>query len=202
MRILVLLYFAVLISLINAQGTYIIHSHSGSWCDYETKLGKVNIQIQKMNNPKAESVKIKMTLIDGSKNEYPAECIINNNTNSYCLFTPTKYDTNLYYKKDSLNISEGSDIVKVEDDFYVIAQKCQSSENIYRNISLIFRQINAFIFYETSSEITFKLFVLTSESIKKGKEITLLLYLILKDGVVESNLSKAICILDETVSPK
>ena len=31
-----------------------------------------------MNNPKNESVKINMTLIDESKNEYPAECVINN----------------------------------------------------------------------------------------------------------------------------
>ena len=46
----------------NTDVTYKMHSHSGSWCDYETKLGRVNIQIQKMNNPKAEYVKIKMTL--------------------------------------------------------------------------------------------------------------------------------------------
>ena len=116
MKNYVLLFLAVLISLINAKGTYKIHSHSGSWCDYETKLGKVNIQIIKESGDFAQYVKIKMTLIDESKNEYPAECTINNNDNSYCLFTPTTYDTNLYYKKDSLTITEGSDIVKIEDD--------------------------------------------------------------------------------------
>ena len=185
----------------NTDAIYIIFSHSGSWCDYDTKLGKVNLQVQKMKNPKAESVKIQMTLIDGDKNEYPAECFINNNTNSYCLFRPPKLDTNLYYKNNSLNISEGSDIVIIEDDFYIIAQKCESSENI-NNISLIFRQINEFVFSKTSLEITFKIFVLTSDSIPKGKEIIILLYLILKDGSVESNLSKAICTLDEPVTPK
>ena len=185
----------------NSEVIYKIFSHSGGWCDYETKLGKVNLQVQ-MNNHKNESVSIQMILIDGDKNEYPAECVINNNTNSYCLFTPPKTNTNLYYKKDSLNISEGSDIVTIEDDFYVIAQKCDDSESISNKTSLIFRQINEFVFSNISSEITFKIFVLTSEFIPKGKEITLLLYLILKGGIVESNLSKAICILDEEVSPK
>ena len=64
MKILVLLFFAVVISLINSQGAYKIHSHSGSWCDYETERGRVNIQILTEPENVSEDVKIKMTLID------------------------------------------------------------------------------------------------------------------------------------------
>ena len=69
-------FFTFLISFINTNGIYKIHSHSGSWCDYETKLGKVNIQVIKENDNSENFAKFKMTLIDGDKNEYSAECEI------------------------------------------------------------------------------------------------------------------------------
>ena len=48
-----------------------------------------------MNNTENEYAKINMILVDESKNEYPAEFIINNNNHSYCLFLPLKNNTNL-----------------------------------------------------------------------------------------------------------
>lgn len=60
-----------------------------------------------MNNPENDYVKINMTSVDESKNEYLPEYVINNNNNSYCLYTPTKNNTNLYYKNGSLIIIEG-----------------------------------------------------------------------------------------------
>ena len=214
MKTLIIFFFAAaFISLINAHGLYTVHSHSGSWCDYETKLGRVNIQVIKNNEKYDRYLKFKMTLVDNDKKEYPAECYIGENeqTNdksfiAYCLFNPTSYDTNLYYKKDTLVKTEGLDDIKIEDDFYVIAQKCESSgaiiEKDYNNIKLTFRQINRFVFNLIDSQITFKLFVITTESLPKGKAITLFLYLILKDGTVEPNLTKAQCTLDETVNPR
>ena len=134
MKRFLILFFTVLISFINTNEIFKIHSHSGSWCDYETKLGKVNIQVIKADGNSENFSKFKMTLIDNDKNEYSAECEINQN-NNYCLFTPPKYDTNLYYKENSLIVSEGSDKIKVENDFYIIAQKCQSSGNTDTNIN-------------------------------------------------------------------
>ena len=60
-----------------------------------------------MNIPENDYVKINMTLVDESKNEYSPENVINNNNNSYCLFTPKKNNTNLYYKNVSLIIIVG-----------------------------------------------------------------------------------------------
>ena len=209
------LFFFTLISLINAKdGKYWVHSHSGSWCDYETKLGKVNIQVKLESNIYYDrNLNFTMTLIDKNKKEYSAKCYIGENEQtsdksfiSYCLFSPTNYDTNLYYKNNSLVITNGSDNVVMENDFYVIAQKCSSSEGYgekdYNNIKLTFRQINKFRFSLIDSQITFKLFVITTESIEKGNTINLFIYLVLKDGTIETKLSKALCTLDETVKPK
>ena len=215
MKRFLILFFVALISLINAKnGQYWVYSHSGSWCDYETKLGRVNIQVKLESNTNYDrSLNFTMTLIDNNKKEYPAKCYIGENeqTNdksfiSYCLFSPTKYDTNLYYKNNSLVVTGGSDKIIMENDFYVIAQKCSSSEGYgekdYNNIKLTFRQINKFRFSLIDSQITFKLFVITTESIGKGNTINLFIYLVLKDGTIESKLSKALCTLDETVDPK
>ena len=62
-----------------------------------------------MNIPENDYVKINMTLVDESKNEYSPENVINNNNNSYCLYTPWifRFNTNLYYKNGSLIIIEG-----------------------------------------------------------------------------------------------
>jgi len=38
-----LIFIIILIATVAAKGTFKVHSHSGSWCDYETGLGKVNI---------------------------------------------------------------------------------------------------------------------------------------------------------------
>ena len=43
-----------------------------------------------MNNPENNYVTINMTSVDESKNKYLPEYVINNNNNSYCLYTPTK----------------------------------------------------------------------------------------------------------------
>ena len=130
------------------------YSPSNISCDYETKLERVNIQVIKESGNFSEPIKIKMTLIDGDKNEYPTECIINNNTGSYCLFIPPKNDTNLYYKNNCLNLSEESDIITIEDDFYVIAQKCEGLRNIGKvnnteTIYKIFSHSGSWCDYET-----------------------------------------------------
>ena len=93
MKKFLFLFLVFLISLMNAQEIYKIHSHSGSWCDYETKLGKVNIQVIKTADNSEKTAKFNMTLTDGNNNEYSAECEINQNED-YCLFIPPEYDTN------------------------------------------------------------------------------------------------------------
>ena len=168
----------------------------------------MNIQVKKENTNLDKFIKFKMTLYDKYKWEYPAECYIGNSpqdsTNfvSYCLFIPPLYDTFLYYKKNSLDIIEGRDNITINNDFYVIAQKCYYYQNPNLNIRLSFRQLYEFIFWEAKTEITFKIFLLATESIKKGKEISIFLNLMLEDGSIESDLSKALCTLDETVDPK
>ena len=206
-----ILFFATLISLINGSGIYKVHSHSGSWCDYETKLGRVNIQVSKENVTYDKSLNFTMTLIDknNNKTEYPAKCYIgeqkNNNFIAFCLFNPTNYDTSLHYKNNTLAIINDTDKVEIGNDFYVIAQKCSSSEGYvekdYNNIKLTFRQVNRFIYNLIDSQITFKLFVITTKPLTKGDKIYVYLYLILKDGTIENKLSKAICTLDENANP-
>ena len=67
------------------------------------------------------------------------------------------------------------------------------------NINLSFRQINFFVFY--NYQITFKFFGLTTFKFEKGYEISLFLYLMFKDGTLDSKLTEAKCILDENVNP-
>ena len=59
MKNVLFLILASLIILINSQEIFKIHSHSGSWCDYETKLGKVNIQVIKADGSSENYAKFK-----------------------------------------------------------------------------------------------------------------------------------------------
>ena len=130
--LIILLSILVLTS---AAGKFTFFSHSGSWCDYETKLGKVNLQIRQEGAVPGE-YKFKMILYAEDKSEYPADCTIivesgdeNAVPQAYCLFEPISYAAPLYYKEGSLEISNenSEDIqVEIESDFYVIAQGCES----------------------------------------------------------------------------
>ena len=127
----------IMVALINAQAIFQVHSHSGSYCEYETGLGRVNIQVKLLNeileNDKSSFIYFNMTLQDKSENEYKAKCKIEYSdgviTSSYCQFDPPKVETYLYYKKNSLFIIEGSDEVQFNEDFYIIAQGCNNNEN-------------------------------------------------------------------------
>jgi len=118
---------------------------------------------------------------------------------SYCLFTPTKRDGDLTFKKDSISTKE--DIrIEVTDDFHVIAQKC-ISEDAPKNsakINLSFRQIKGFK-YE-NGEISFNFYGITTQAFTKI-EIHLFVYLYF-DGKLENELKEAICTLNKEVQLK
>ena len=196
---------------VNDKALFKIHSHSGSWCDYETGLGKVNIQIIQEGSSISEIFLFNMTLIDEYETNYLAECKIETSKENknisypygYCLFTKPKINSNLYYKNNSLKISDASDNIKIENDFYIIAQKCitLNDTEIIANKSLIFRQINNFKYNINISQITFNFLALTSVSLKESSKINLLLFLIFEDEIIDSSLSEAICSLVEPVNP-
>jgi len=70
-----LIFITILIATVAAKGTFKVHSHSGSWCDYETGLGKVNIQVIQEGQTK-NKVSFNMTLVDDGENKYSAQCSI------------------------------------------------------------------------------------------------------------------------------
>ena len=115
---------------------------------------------------------------------------------SYCLFTPTKHDGDLTFKKDSISTKEDIEI-EVTDDFHVIAQKCLSEDEAKKaaNINLSFRQINGFK-YE-NGEITFNFYGITTQDLIKT-EIHFFIYLFF-DGKLENELKEATCSLNEEV---
>ena len=134
------LFFASLISLINALGVYIIHSPSYSFCDNSSQRGKVSLNVDK--EPNIESLyprhlQINITLIDDNKKEYPCECQIlpSKNSISGCLFTPPTNNnnnyTNLYYKKGSLATDITSCNITFKDDFYIIHPNCKFLDYSY-----------------------------------------------------------------------
>ena len=70
-----LIFIVILFATVAAKGTFKVHSHSGSWCDYETGLGKVNIQVIQEGQAN-DKVSFNMTLVDDEENKYSAQCSI------------------------------------------------------------------------------------------------------------------------------
>ena len=70
-----LIFIVILFATVATKGTFKVHSHSGSWCDYETGLGKVNIQVIQEGQAK-DKVSFNMTLVDDGENKYSAQCSI------------------------------------------------------------------------------------------------------------------------------
>ena len=354
-----LIFIIILIATVAAKGTFKVHSHSGSWCDYETGLGKVNIQVIQEGQTK-NKVSFNMTLVDDGENKYSAQCSIDpekfipepeepqewdkenesdksdinvdidseekesidvnvdvdddkenkedkesvdvdvdveeedkesieievdvekENKESIeievdaeeeiveekesgdvdvdidledkegeeeneikevvddkkdsdgrrrlskkknlkakkaklvkkrkleekyisgvCYFDPPKESYNLRYEKDSLVLApETEDEVVIEDDFYVIAQKCLSSEQAQQllNIKISFRQLGKF--EQIKDVITFYFYGLTNEKYEKGSTIEFYIYLILKNGEQEKTERKVTCELEEATAPQ
>ena len=223
--------FVALFALISCKAEFRLHSHSGSWCDYWTGLGLVNIQVIQRGLSHTSNVRFNMTLEDQYGNEYFANCTIEAETDNddkeeeeelkeeetelvdvdivtskesvpraYCYFTPPKLSDNLKYKENSLN-SESEDKLQVADDFYVIAQKCNTLEEAEKigNISLSFRQVNSF--EQKDDVITFMFYGLTTEVIEINYEIIIEIYLFLEGGVKEEKTRQAICKPEEAVKP-
>ena len=119
-----------------------------------------------------------------------------------CYFDPPKQSNNLYYEKDSLILDpETKDEVVVEEDFYVIAQKCLSAEQAQKqlNIHISFRQLNKF--KQVGDVITFYFFGLTTEKYEAGFTIEFYIYLILANGKKEKKEKKVTCSLEEATNP-
>ena len=79
MRKVLIITFISLITLIYTNAIFKIHSHSGSWCDYETSKGKVNIQVIQKGKTSSPFISFNMTLNDEYGNEYHAQCKIEQN---------------------------------------------------------------------------------------------------------------------------
>ena len=76
---MVITTFLALIAITFAKTKFTVHSHSGSWCDYETKLGKVNIQVIQKGADLPSNVNFNMTVVDPNNREYSAFCTIEQN---------------------------------------------------------------------------------------------------------------------------
>ena len=304
--------FFTLFALISSKAQFTLHSHSGSWCDYWTGLGLVNIQVIQKGVSSSPSVSFNMTLNDDDGNEYFANCTIEQEVQelddkeeeltkdeleeeeelkdeleeelkdeleeelkdelegeeelkdelegeeelkdeleeeelkdeleeeklkeeleeelkdeleeelkeeeeelneddeidyskekvprAYCYFTPPKLSANLKYKKDSL-VFKGKDEIEVEDDYYVIAQKCNTEEDASKigNLSLSFNQVNAF--EQKGEVITFMFYGLTTQVIEINYEIIIEIYLFLEGGVKEKEPRKVKCTPVEAINP-
>ena len=76
MKNLTFILFVALFATIYTKATFQLFSHSGSWCDYETKLGKVNIQVRQKGLSSSEKHFFNMTLLDSHGGEFDAMCTI------------------------------------------------------------------------------------------------------------------------------
>ena len=79
MRKMVITTFLALIAITFAKTKFTVHSHSGSWCDYDTKLGKVNIQVIQKGEDLPSNVTFNMTVVDPNNQEYSVFCTIEQN---------------------------------------------------------------------------------------------------------------------------
>ena len=126
----------IMISLINTKVTYQLFSHSGGWCDYDTKLGRVNIQVQILDedpNKEHSPATFFMILKDNSQKEYKASCKINLTDKvetTFCFYEPPNGSYDLFYKEGSLIKTEGEDDIVVRDDFKIMAQGCEGNGQI------------------------------------------------------------------------
>ena len=329
-----IIFILILIANVATKGTYKVHSHSKSFCDYEKGLGKVNIQViqEGLTNDK---VSFNMNLVDNEENKYAAQCTIGEEKgipepevgdgeneseksdikvdddikeyekensekesidvyidvkvhvdtemeeekesididvytekqerekeflnedidvvidesseeklddldylevkdekenesdrrrrllkkknskeklkkrkleerylSGICYFDPPKESYNLYYEKDSLALAPRvEDEVVIEDDFFVITQKCLSAEQAEKqlDIHISFRQLNKF--EQKNDIITFYFFGLTNEKYEIGFTIEFYIYLILANGEKEKEERKVACSLEEPTVP-
>ncbi len=295
MKKMILLTFFALFALISSKALFTLHSHSGSWCDYWTGLGLVNIQVIQKGVSTSPNVLFNMTLTDDDGTEYFANCTIEQEVlgsddkeedleeeeelkeeeeekelkeeeeeelkeeeeekelkeeeeeelkeeeeeelkeeeeeelkeeeeelkeeeeeeeeddddidyskvkvpRAYCYFTPPKISANLKYKKDTLEF-KGKDEIEVEDDYYVIAQKCNTQEEASKigNLSLSFEQVNSF--EQKGEVITFMFYGLTTQTIEINYEIIIEIYLFLEGGVKEKEPRKVKCTPVEAILP-
>ena len=74
--------FIALFALISCKAEFTLHSHSGSWCDYWTGSGLVNIQVIQKGLSHTSNVTFNMTLKDQDGNEYIANCTIEAETDN------------------------------------------------------------------------------------------------------------------------
>ena len=63
MKNLTLLLLVALFATIYTEATFQLFSHSGSWCGYETKLGKVNIQVRQKGLSSSEKYLFKYWIV-------------------------------------------------------------------------------------------------------------------------------------------
>ena len=218
-----IIIFVALIALISSKAQFIVHSHSGSWCDYWTGLGLVNIQVIQKGLSHSRNVTFNMTVQDYNRNKYFANCTIEQTEaesgqitedkgdtieetedtvpRAYCYFDPPILSADLTYKNDTLNFSSNNEIV-VKDDFYIIAQKCESKAEAEKksDLHLSFKQISTF--KQVDTLITFFFYGLTTKQLDEKFEIIINIYLYLEGGVKEKDPRPAKCKIIKAVNPK
>ena len=123
MKNLSLLLLVALFATIYTEATFQLFSHSGSWCDYETKLGKVNIQVRQKGLSSSEKYLFNMTLLDSHGGEFDAMCTIeatHGEIDKENEDEEKKEDDNLENEKESsdkneTNVKETEDQIEVSE---------------------------------------------------------------------------------------
>ncbi len=211
-----IILFVALITLISSETEFIVHSHSGSWCDYWTGNGLVNIQVIQKGPNLPQNVTFNMTLQDYNRNKYNANCTIEQKAGdvskdpnsqivprAYCYFDPPILNADLTYKKNTLDYNRSNHYVEIEDDFYVISQKCTNQVQAKKtaDLRLSFRQISTF--RQLDKIIKFFFYGLTTRKIEQKDTITIYIYLYLERGVKEKDPRPANCtLLKDIIDPK
>ena len=212
-----IIIFVALITLISSETEFIVHSHSGSWCDYWTGNGLVNIQVIQKGPNLPKNVTFNMTLQDYNRNKYNANCTIEQKAGdkpkedpnsqvvprAYCYFDPPILNADLTYKKFTLDYNRSDHYIEIEDDFYVISQKCTNQVKAKKtaDLKLSFRQISTF--RQLDKIIKFFFYGLTTRKIEKKDIIIIYIYLYLEGGVKEKDPRPAKCtLLEDIIDPK
>ena len=217
-----IIIFVALIALITSKAHFILHSHSGSWCDFWTGSGLVNVQVVQKGLSHSRNVTFNMIVQDNLRNRYNANCTIEqtdsesgnleedgvydesikNVPRAYCYFDPPILSDDLTYRKDSFvyTTNNTNNTIEIADDFYIIAQKCTSKKKAEKTglLTLSFRQLTAFKQFEDT--ITFILYGLTTQSLKKDLNIVIYIYFYLKGGIREKEPRPINCTLEEDVN--
>ena len=217
-----IIIFVALIALITSKAHFILHSHSGSWCDFWTGSGLVNVQVVQKGLSHSKNVTFNMTVQDSLRNRYNANCTIEqlesesgkleedgvynesikNVPRAYCYFDPPILSDDLTYRKNSLayTTNNTNNTVEIANDFYIIAQKCTSKKKAEKTgvLTLSFRQLTSF--KQLDDTITFILYGLTTRPLKKDIKIVIYIYLYLKGGIREKEPRPINCTLEEDVN--